>query len=386
MKANKILMVVALLGLTGSAMAATITWVSGNNGNWTDGANWSGGAVPAAADTVKLSGGGSVATIDSDVGTYKKLQTGNSAGGDTINVEAGGAMVSTQTRLANVAGNTSTLNINGGSFTYVDGNTAIGYKGTGIVNVNSGSFLTGTGDDLDLGRSSGSRGELYVNGGTVSVSRDLILGAYNQADNSGHMEVSGGTVNVSRTLDIGLFGTGTVVFSGGSVSADNTRVGGSLQGGNGTLVIDAGGLLTTVNLNIGGSATATGVADLSGGTLHADTVKIGINGTLNIASAATLDTYTSMNISDNGLLVLEGNQNAQVATDVSSGLLTAFNASAEYSDARAYDQEIATGANFVRSAFDGTKTEVWTVIPEPGTLGLVAALGTGLFFIRRHRF
>ena len=375
-------MAVAVLGSAGVSMA-NVDWAAGAVGNWTNGANWVGGSIPGAADLVEFNGGGAVATIDSDVGTFAKLQTGEKAGTDTINVETGGAIIVNEARLATVAGNTTILNINGGSFTYMDGNTAIGRKGTGIVNVNSGSLLTGAGDDLDLGRDTGSRGELHVNGGTVTIKRHLVVAAYKGSGNSGHVDVSGGTVNITSDLMVGQFGTGTVVLSGGSVTADRARVGG-MNTGTGTLTVNAGGLLTVGRLNVGGATGLTGVVNLNGGTVNAIIVDIGEAGTLNLASAGTLAGYTNMAFSADGLLVWEGDQVSAIDSLVIAGTITANGASGD--EGKAYDQEWTLGSALLRADYDsGTgNTEVWTVIPEPATLGMVVAMGAGALFIRRR--
>jgi len=127
----------------------------------------------------------------------------------------------------------------------------------------------------------------------------------------------------------------------------------------------------------------TGVATLNGGAVHVDVVTIGQNGTLNW-NAGTLDTFTNMAFSADGLLVWEGDHTNDVATLVTVGTFTWNGASAVYEDAKAYDQEYLAGGEYLRTSFDGTNTEVWTVIPEPATLGMVATMSGALLFIRRR--
>ncbi|VGO19235.1 PEP-CTERM sorting domain-containing protein [Pontiella sulfatireligans] len=384
---NKItgaVLAIAVLGLADTSVA-NVDWAAGATGNWTNGANWVGGSIPAAGDLVEFNGGNAVATIDSDVGTFAKTQTGDVAGSgtDTINVATGGSIGFSQLRLANAASTTSILNIDGGAVSYASGNAAIGYSGTGIINLDSGSFTSSI--DLDLGRNSGSRGELNMSGGNMSVAADFMIASFSAPDNSGHFGITAGTAIIGGDLSVGMYGTGTAVLSGGSVTADRARVGG-MNTGSGTLTVDADGLLTVGQLNVGGSAGLTGAANLNGGTVNADNISIGASGTLSLLSAASLSGFTNMSFSADGLLVWEGDHTADVATLVAAGTLTGSGGIVDINTldlGTDYDQVFGTGDNLLVSKFDGSNTSVYTVIPEPATLGLVAAMGATLLFVRR---
>ncbi|WP_168432858.1 PEP-CTERM sorting domain-containing protein [Pontiella sulfatireligans] len=377
-------MSIAVLGLAGTSMAANI-WSATVVGNWTNAANWSTG-LPVPADAKIVNGNGAAVTIDSNIGAFAgNFQMGNKTGGDTLNVLAGGGASFEQFRIADVAGSLSTVNVTGGSLTNVSGNGAVGYSGLGIVNLSAGSFVNTV--DLDLGRNAGSRGEVYVTGGSLSVGKDLMIASYQDPANSGHFEISGGAADIVGDFTVGMYGTGTALLSGGSVTANRVRVGGTAQGGTGTLTVDASGLLTVDQFNVGGLAGATGVANLNGGTIDAGSISIGANGTLNWNAAATL-VGTNMNFLADGLLVWEGDRTSDVASGVLDGT---FDGSGGLVDIATlafgvdYDQALSTTEGFLLSKYDSLNdtTDVWTVIPEPATLGLVVAMGAGMLFIRR---
>ncbi len=368
MKTKKIGLVVTIAAMVaGSAMAGTDKWTGGASGNWTNTANWSLGILPTA-DTARFDNNGEGAIINTAIaGTVNKLELGRNSSGTTLAINSGGSVTINQMRIAAFAGTDSgTININGGALTINGGNHAIGYKGAGVVNLNSGSFSSN--DDIALGREGSADGTLNVFGGTLST--------------VGHLTVGGRLVSGVPTG-----GTGAVNISAGTATVGDTlRVG---IGGNGTLTVSGAGDLTVGTLSVKSASGFSGVANLNGGTVSADKVVIGENGTLNLLSAATLDSYTNMHFSANGLLAWEGDHTADVATLAGDGTyswgagivdITTLTLGVDY------DQSFAAGSDYLVSKYDaGTgNTEVWTVIPEPATMSMFGLIGAGMLFVRRR--
>lgn len=375
---------IAVLGLAGTSMAANRTW-TGTTGNWTNTANWN--TYPLATDNARFNAGSDV-TVDSAV-QISLMAMGYNAGSYTsvLEVASGGALTVNRARVGNTAGTTGIVNINGGDLIISGGNHAFGYAGSGVVNLNSGTFHSSS--DIALGRDTGSDGKLYVTGGTLSTVENLTIGGRTVSGvptgATGLLDISGGasTHTIGGILRLGNGGAGTMLLSAGTVDVTGARlrVGDASAG---MLAVSGSGDLTVNVLNVGGNGF-DGIANLNGGAVHAGKVFVGDGGILTLRSAAILDTYTNMSFSANGLLVWEGDHSADVATLAGDGTFTWGDATAVYEDTKAFDAEYQDAVNgqYLRTAFDGTNTEVWTVIPEPATLGLVGLMGAGMLFVRR---
>ncbi len=369
-----------LASLMGIAVLAAVTtqaanidrWTGGSNGNWTNTANWSIGDLPTTTNNgyARFSSANDGAVIDSAVtGTTYRLEFGRKAAAGTLAINSGGSITINQFRIgAYQSSDSGTVEIDGGALTINGGNHGIGYVGSGIVNLKSGTFDST--DDLIVGRGGTANGTLNVSGGALTTVDQITVG--------------GRSISNTNTGGTGLF-----TLSGGSADIGTAlKIG---NGGNGTLTVSGSGDLTVGDLDIytpsdDVGATYAVVANLNGGSVHADRVIIGQDGTLNLASAATLDTYTNMIFRADGLLVWEGDHTNDVATLVGNGTFTWGNATADYSDSRAYDQEYLSGGEYLRTKYDAGngETQVWTVIPEPATLGMVGMVATGILFIRRR--
>jgi len=364
----------AVLVIAGTSMGATINkWQGGTAGNWTDTANWSTGVVPSPlqVDAVaRFDDTGEGAVIDSAAADLYRLETGRRSASGVLSINTGGSITIDQFRTASdITGGTSssTVDINGGALTIHGGNHGIGYAGTGVVNLNSGSF-TST-DDIIVGRGGDTAdGTLNMAGGTLTT--------------VGNMTVGGRQIAEVDTGGVGAFNLsgGTAIIGSGSF----LRVG---NGGTGTMTV-SGGSLTTEDFRIEGSALFSAAATLTGGVVHAGEVLIGENATLNLFLAATLDTYTLMDFTADGKLVWEGDHTADVAGFAAAGTFAGSGGVVDIAtliDGVDYDQSISTTEGFLLSKFDsGTgNTEVWTVVPEPATMGLFVTMGVGLFCFRR---
>jgi hypothetical protein len=177
----------------------TVSWVGGS-GDWSNTNNWSTGALPGAKDDViinptnplALSGGSTLIITNAALGLGNNGTT-NGAGigiayitGATINVTTlnlgstagglgrltlqGNALVNVQSNLTVVSGSlvaTSSVTLNGGSFTVLNGLTQIGSSGNGLLTVSGGNH---TFRQITLGSTNGlGSGGFHFLGGHVTL-------------------------------------------------------------------------------------------------------------------------------------------------------------------------------------------------------------------------
>ena len=167
------------------------------------------------------------------------------------------------------------------------------------------------------------------------------------------MSGSGATMDSDRGL---IFGTSTVSVTN-SATMDLNRD--FILNQDGFAVVDSGGMIRMRKLGMSGNAVFT----LGDGTLH-------IDGNTN-TDRFVLGNQSYLNMtSDAGLFKYYGNQVDKVTTAITNGFIRI----------NGVEQTDTSGFSIT---FDGTNTLV--AIPEPATLGLIAAFGGGILFIR-HRF
>ena len=280
---------------------------------------------------VDLFGGTGVLTVE-DEATVQATELDIRTEG-TVNIDGTGKMVIDDTLV-----NLGVLN---------EGNTYVGYNGTGIVTINEGSFSTA--EDFVIGRNSGSDGTVTVSG----AGAELIAGAILHVDlfgGTGTLTVNDeatvqaaeldirteGIVNVDGTgkmaIDIfpvsfsGIDGGDThvgfstigdmTVAEGTFSTADDTFIGTS---GNGSLMVTGGGLFTTGDdFVIGRNPFAAGDVTVSGtgselqvgDTLYVDFS--GGNGTLTVDSGGAVQAAELL-INSNGSASVNGT--AKLAVD-----------------------------------------------------------------------
>ncbi|MHA3774584.1 beta strand repeat-containing protein [Verrucomicrobiota bacterium sgz303538] len=199
---------------------------------------------------------------------------GRGGGTGIFNMEGGSFLKESgdgQSFIVGTGGGTGTLNQTGGTMTLTSGQVWIGEGATGTWNMSGGSLKSG---NLIVGRNGGSTatlnlsGNAQVNTGFFSVGQfDTVKGNVTIAENA--------TLNVARIL-VGDAGTaqGTVTQTGGTVTevdgdtAEN-RIGNNV-GTTGTYNLQGGKLLITKNnLQIG--ASGIGTFNQSGGEAAAGT-------------------------------------------------------------------------------------------------------------------
>ena len=165
-----------------------------------------------------------------------------------------------------------------------------------------------------------------------------------------------------------------------AVPAGNTPtvVGVGWDNAYGQLDVVAGGSMSVGNLIVAFDGTGTasaGVLNMSGGAVTTSQLDLGVGvsvGTVNMSGASVLHAGTAsaangstINMADSAFFLINGDWTG-------AGLVGAV----------IFATDVGTSIQEVYNATDA-RTE-WTVIPEPATLGMVAALGGALLFIRRR--
>ena len=262
----------ALMALS-TASASAQSWTGATSTDWTDGSNWSGGAVPVAGNVVNINttspsptvlGGGGAAT-----GATGNLSVGVTAGSSgNLTIQNGSTLTS--------GGATLVIGVAGGS------NGAVTVSGTGSQWITSGS-------QINLGAS--GNGTLNIqNGGQVVAQSGVTLGTF--ATGTGTLNInSGGTLETTNLARSGV-GAGQVNFDNAILRArinNNFFISGFTSG---ALNIAAGGL--TVDSQAFTVSAGSGFSGVGGLT------KIG-TGTFNLRAS---NTYTGATVIQGGTLAL----------------------------------------------------------------------------------
>jgi len=207
-------------------------------------------------------------------------------------------------------------------------------------------------------------GDLSVAGNVLFQSSAGFTGT---VVNAGQINV-GGLVAFQDGFGV-LENNGTFNAAGQTIYLANTATSGTLLKNTGSIVAD------TLFL----STVGTSQFDMNGGTVSLNTLwwyeGAGATGHLNLhggtitATLLTLDSsyagYT-VDVTD-GIMTVGGDMTADLNILIANGSITGFG-----------------GAGTVSAVFDGgSNTTTLSAIPEPATLGMLAAMGGGILFIRR---
>lgn len=339
---------------------------SGGNGV-TGTLNISGGSfTKAAGSQLRVGSAGGNGFLNVSGGTLtntgtSEFQIGDGAGTDgTVTLSGSGTINTASWVSIGRSTGTGILNVNGGTFNKTNGDTAfiVGDGSTGTLNQTNGAITTngevwiGSGTSngnynmsggtfsadswFVVGRNNGGLGKLTMTDGTITKggSGDFVVGGDGTAN--GTVDFSGGLINVTGGVtNIGKNNTATGTLNM-SLSADFRTSQMVVGAGSGTGTVNLnGGTLRTTGLN-GGTGTST--VRFNGGTLQATadsaTFISGI-GTAEIqAGGAKIDTQTfnvtasqafggsgGLTKSGSGTLTLTGNSTYGGATLVSAGTL-----------------------------------------------------------------
>ncbi len=291
-------------------VVAQVTWVTPGDGDWADGANWSGGNVPTLADDVVVDqGGGFLVTLGDGATNF-------AFGANTLNSQEN-LLLTQNADLAIADGGTvngsftlgsdSIFAVNGGSFsangaTVLDGgNLEINNANVDFRNVTS--YLADSGTNFDR--------SIVANNSTLNLSgittltgnapnrRFEIESATNASiDLSGLTEVTGGstlfsTVGIGSTIDLNQLTT----FNSTSTLVDGSGF---------SLTCSTGGNIEAVNLRSFTSSTLTAVIEInSGATLDTQVLETLTNTTVRLESGLNINTVTDFTGSaidlDNGV-------------------------------------------------------------------------------------
>ena len=177
-----------------AVQGGTVSWVGGS-GDWSDTNHWSTGALPGAnddiiinpANTLALSGGSTLTNPTLGLGNngttmapasphhrrhvnVTTLNLGSTAGGLGLLTLQSNALVNVQSNLTVVSGSlvaTSSVTLNGGSFTVLNGLTQIGSSGNGLLTISAGNH---TFRQITLGSTNGlGSGGFHFLGGHVTL-------------------------------------------------------------------------------------------------------------------------------------------------------------------------------------------------------------------------
>lgn len=337
MKKMKLITSLALaVGVAGVASADTWTGLGANN-EFSTALNWNTTNAPVGGATSDISGSFTVErSVDSTSGrTF--VDDGavlNVTGGNHSDNQSGNT-----TR--NFFGNSGDATVNQTGGTYNIGHmTAVGRNGTGIYNLSGGT--------LDISRGGNTlAGNPNTFGGNAGGSLSVGWGS-----GTGLMNITGGSLVTRIGAEIGDKGTFQVLGDGATqigIGSSGSLDGHWWQDAGGVLSMGIGaGGVTKIFIDDTGQATADPYARFEDGAV----LDLSFFGTPEVEDTWTLLELENGDIDDQGL---------ELSGTTASGWSFAID---------------NTGAN-------GLLTATYA-IPEPATLGLVAAFGGAVMFIRRR--
>jgi autotransporter-associated beta strand protein len=279
----------ALLLAGQGALATTYTWTNTTSGSYTNPANWDLNAVPGISDTAIMAAGGT-AQVDNTMtplltslfmggldgssgnitmsgGTFNVTNTGgtafqagyglNSSGTFTLN---GGTLTVARPSTGNryyqdsfqpgqTIGSTGTITVNNGTLNILCG-MEVGIDGTGIINVNGGTFM-------DNG---------WFTLGRAANANSVAPGSYTQSNGNGYHLRNPGTDSTVR-IAYGANCNGTFTLSGGNFYCVGMKLCANNAAGVATLNVSDGFLyVSELGITAGTASGSVKNINISGGT------------------------------------------------------------------------------------------------------------------------
>lgn len=310
-----------LLAFTCSLGAATRTWTGGGtNGDWSTGANWSGG-VPSSGDDIVFAGTvNTTANAASGSWNWYPGSISFSSGADAFTISGGGIHINTG-GITNNSTSTQTIS----SQLYLDGNQTWNAANGAIV-VNGGSYINGNNYALTVSGSSavtvanqiGSLSTLTLAGSgnrsftSTSTLSATTLSASGSGTNTFAGQVNANTINLSSgTTYFANTGTAAQAGSGGLNISGNASAtfSGAVAGGSGGIHISSSGNINFNGNITGGSLTlnGTGTTTLAGsGSNNISTTTVN-SGTLIMAQTGGGDSINGpLVVNSGGTVIFQG--------------------------------------------------------------------------------
>jgi hypothetical protein len=329
----------AAAGLAGPATAGNVNWQSAvtQEGDWLAPANWSGLAIPAAADSAYIDGG-ATALIGSGNATARYVYVGSattgairqSGGSQVIHGDAylfGGETFydGGELHLGYLAGAGGTYELGGtGALSAVA--EYVGYQGggtfrqtagtntltswlclgampaaTGLYEMSGDAQLTAVSEQIGLY----GGGTFTQNGGVNTVTTTLFVGSMSGVACS--YTLAGGRIAASNTY-VGFGGIATFTHSGGKQTVTNELVVGYQTGSTGTYRLSDAGAILSVGLEyVGYQGTGTFIQEAGA---HTVTGKLSLSDQPGGSGAFTLSggTLTTGSMNNNGAFTQTGGQ------------------------------------------------------------------------------
>ena len=155
-----------------------------------------------------------------------------------------------------------------------------------------------------------------INNPMAATALQILIGGEAPGDTA-YMTMNGGTLELADMLQVGYNlntrGTGVFNMNGGTITTVNLWVNSKLAGTTSTLNMTNGTINVSGTFGISEYSGITGIVNLSGGTINTAAFRMNNAG----------GTAGRLNISNNGMLIINSNMDATIGTYISNGYITA---------------------------------------------------------------
>jgi T5SS/PEP-CTERM-associated repeat protein len=278
------------IGWASPALAVVYSWSNAAGGTFASAANWLPIGVPSSFDTAQFNLPNTYTVTVNASATVNTLT--QSQGDVTLNLGSSTFLLTNITNnILGAAGQTSTLRINGGSFSPAN-LTVAGPAGSTSNLILDSAVITSLGFGTFLVGSSGTGNFTLQNGATLTTPFGTAIGV--NAGGVGTATVAGSNSLWTITnlpLRVGSTGTGTLnILANGSVNAFGLEVGENLNSVGTVSMSGSGATFTTAGTaNIGGTSAALPAASA--------TLNIGTGATMNLNGTTNFRTNSKVNVS-----------------------------------------------------------------------------------------